>query len=63
MCSDALALAEVARQRDRVSLVPGNHDRYVAAPFDATVGLWRDYFRGDSGAADSRSCAAATASR
>ena len=37
-------VAEDAREPRRVSLVPGNHDRYVAAPFDATVGLWRDYF-------------------
>lgn len=34
---------------DRVSLVPGNHDRYVADRYDRTVGLWREYFRGDSG--------------
>ena len=31
--------------------MPGNHDRYVAAPFESTVGLWRDYFRGDDGVA------------
>jgi 3',5'-cyclic AMP phosphodiesterase CpdA len=35
-----------------VSLVPGNHDRYVADDFDRTVGLWRDYFRGDDGTTD-----------
>ena len=34
---------------DRVSVVPGNHDRYAAADFDHTVGRWREYFRGDDG--------------
>jgi len=34
---------------ERVSLVPGNHDRYAAAAASDTVGLWRDYARGDDG--------------
>ena len=34
---------------ERVSLVPGNHDRYIAAVASDTVGLWRDYARGDDG--------------
>jgi 3',5'-cyclic AMP phosphodiesterase CpdA len=34
---------------DRVSLVPGNHDRYAAADASKTVGLWRDYARSDDG--------------
>ncbi len=37
---------------DDVSMVPGNHDRYVDADFDHTVGLWRDYFRGDDGSTE-----------
>jgi 3',5'-cyclic AMP phosphodiesterase CpdA len=50
-CGAALRWLESLGIAQRVSLVPGNHDRYVVAPFDSTVGLWRDYFRGDDGAA------------
>ena len=35
---------------DRVSLVPGNHDSTVAAPWDATYGQWQDWLRGQRGA-------------
>jgi 3',5'-cyclic AMP phosphodiesterase CpdA len=49
-CATAAAWLRDLGPADRVSLVPGNHDRYVAADFDRTVGLWRDYFRGDDGA-------------
>ncbi len=31
---------------ERVMLVPGNHDCYVAAPWEATFGRWRDYLGG-----------------
>ncbi len=30
-----------------VSLVPGNHDRYAAAPWESTVGLWQPYMATD----------------
>jgi 3',5'-cyclic AMP phosphodiesterase CpdA len=30
-----------------VTLVPGNHDSYVAAPWAETVGLWQPYMQGD----------------
>ena len=51
-CDQALDwLGELGRS-DRVSLVPGNHDRYIADQYDRTVGLWREYFRGDSGGTD-----------
>lgn len=30
-----------------LSVVPGNHDAYVSAPYDEGVGLWADYMRGD----------------
>jgi 3',5'-cyclic AMP phosphodiesterase CpdA len=33
---------------DRVSLVPGNHDAYVAATSDLAAEAWGDYMRGDS---------------
>ena len=32
---------------DRLSLVPGNHDAYVAVPDENGFGLWRAYMRGD----------------
>lgn len=51
-CVTAAAWLHDLGPGDRVSLVPGNHDRYVAADFDRTVGLWRDHFRGDDGRAE-----------
>jgi 3',5'-cyclic AMP phosphodiesterase CpdA len=51
-CDAALDWLRALGPGDRVSLVPGNHDRYVAANFDRTVGRWRDYFRGDDGSTD-----------
>jgi 3',5'-cyclic AMP phosphodiesterase CpdA len=35
-----------------VSVVPGNHDRYVRADAASTVGQWRDYSCGDDGSAE-----------
>jgi len=32
-----------------VTVVPGNHDRYVDTPWEATLGLWGAYMRGDNG--------------
>ncbi|MCB1855016.1 MAG: metallophosphoesterase [Halieaceae bacterium] len=32
---------------DRVVVIPGNHDASVAAPWDATFALWRDYMASD----------------
>jgi len=32
---------------DRISVVPGNHDAYVALPWSKTIGLWAPYMRGD----------------
>lgn len=40
---------------ERVSLVPGNHDRYVAAPWERTVGLWRPYMVSDDMVSDDAS--------
>jgi 3',5'-cyclic AMP phosphodiesterase CpdA len=37
---------------ERVSLVPGNHDAYVALPWGSTIGLWQDYMAGDGTRAD-----------
>ncbi len=50
-CSAALQWLRGLGRSDWVSVVPGNHDRYVADRFDYTVGRWREYFRGDAGAA------------
>ena len=35
-----------------VSVVPGNHDAYVARPWQGTIDLWREYMRGDGLPAD-----------
>ncbi len=35
----------------QVAVVPGNHDAYVAADWDATFALWRDYMGSDGGPA------------
>jgi 3',5'-cyclic AMP phosphodiesterase CpdA len=51
-CDRALDWLRELGRSDRVSVVPGNHDRYVADRYDRTVGLWRAYFRGDSGGTD-----------
>jgi 3',5'-cyclic AMP phosphodiesterase CpdA len=32
---------------DRVSVVPGNHDAYVALPWSETIALWGRYMQGD----------------
>ena len=34
---------------ESVSLVPGNHDAYVGVPWSASLGLWAEYMRGDTG--------------
>lgn len=40
-------LQELGPAQD-ISVVPGNHDAYVKLDFDRTIGLWRDYIRGDA---------------
>lgn len=42
-CREALAWLETLGPPERVSLVPGNHDRYVRAPRAETLGLWDEY--------------------
>ena len=42
-CRSARSWLETLAPPDRVSLVPGNHDRLVAAQWDDTVGHWDDY--------------------
>ncbi len=36
---------------DYISIVPGNHDRYIAADLEQTLGRWRAYMQSDPGAA------------
>ena len=31
---------------DKVTVIPGNHDAYVAMPWAEAAGLWADYMRG-----------------
>jgi 3',5'-cyclic AMP phosphodiesterase CpdA len=39
---------------ERVSLVPGNHDAYVAVPCARGIGLWREYIDSDAQGAAAR---------
>ena len=34
---------------DYISVVPGNHDRYIDADLDRTIGRWRAYMQNDPG--------------
>lgn len=34
---------------DRLTVIPGNHDAYVAMPWDQSLGLWSDFMSGDDG--------------
>ncbi len=38
---------------DYISIVPGNHDRYINADIASTIGRWRTWMQSDSGAQDS----------
>jgi len=33
---------------DRVTVIPGNHDAYVALPWERSIGQWSDYMAGDT---------------
>lgn len=46
-CHEAARWLQETGTPDRITLVPGNHDRYTAAPWDRTLGLWREYMAGD----------------
>lgn len=37
-------------ERSKVSVIPGNHDALVPLPWDAGLGLWQDWMRGDEAA-------------
>lgn len=48
-CEDALGWLHSLGSPHEVSLVLGNHDRYIDAAWGPTVGRWRDYLVGDDG--------------
>lgn len=39
-------------QPDRITVIPGNHDAYVALPWETSIGRWAAYMEGDAGAGD-----------
>jgi 3',5'-cyclic AMP phosphodiesterase CpdA len=45
-CREALAWLETLGDPATISVIPGNHDTLVADDWNATVGLWQDYFAG-----------------
>lgn len=50
-CRDARTWLENLGPSGKVSVVPGNHDQYVDAPWKETLGLWYDYMASDAGSA------------
>ena len=46
-CLEASAWLNGIGAPEHISIVPGNHDCYVAADFDATIGRWLAYMQGD----------------
>ncbi len=55
-CRDALDWLLNLAPAERVSLVPGNHDRLVAAPWEDTVGLWARFMASDADTNDGPVC-------
>jgi len=54
-CREADTWLRALGTPETVSLVPGNHDRYVDAPWLETAGLWQRHMRGDGTGADTAS--------
>lgn len=48
-CREALGWLRDLDLAERVSLIPGNHDRLIDAAWSDTVGLWRDFMTSDAG--------------
>ncbi|HEY7841479.1 MAG TPA: metallophosphoesterase [Gammaproteobacteria bacterium] len=46
-CREGAAWLGELGSPQKVTLVPGNHDSYVAAPWAETAGLWQPYMQGD----------------
>ncbi|MBI1731817.1 MAG: metallophosphoesterase [Gammaproteobacteria bacterium] len=48
-CAEAATWLQETSGRLPLTLIPGNHDRYVSAPWSVTTGRWADYMVGDGG--------------
>jgi len=48
-CREARDWLERLAPPDRISLVPGNHDRLIEADWEDTVGLWSAFMKSDPG--------------
>jgi len=46
-CRAAAAWLRSLGKADEVTVIPGNHDRYVRADWSETVGCWSEYLAGD----------------
>ena len=46
-CREVAAWLAAVGEPAMVTVVPGNHDCYVHAPWEQTLGLWESYLRGD----------------
>ncbi len=46
-CIEAAGWLQEVSTQHPLTLIPGNHDCYVAAPWDETLGLWIDFMAGD----------------
>jgi 3',5'-cyclic AMP phosphodiesterase CpdA len=52
-CRAAATWLRSLGRADEVTVIPGNHDRYVRADWSATVGCWSEYLAGDDSRAES----------
>ncbi len=46
-CRQAYSWLEQLGTAEKVTVIPGNHDRYAPAAWDKTVGQWTEYMRSD----------------
>jgi 3',5'-cyclic AMP phosphodiesterase CpdA len=46
-CAEAATWLQEVSALHPLTLIPGNHDRYIAAPWEKTLGLWGDFMAGD----------------
>ncbi len=43
------AWLDTAGNPEDITLIPGNHDRYIAAPYQDTLSLWHPFYQSDHG--------------
>jgi len=48
-CAEAATWLQQVSALHPLTLIPGNHDCYIAMPWQTTLGLWSDYMAGDGG--------------